>query len=399
MPAFLRQVEAVVGEGTTERLVVLDRESHAVWLFKELMASNWQFIVPLRSSVTGSKAKFEDLAPWQPYGTAGDETRERWLWLKDSRKGEGRIRIRVVARRRHRTGKVAWYTTNTKIENLDATAVIDHYFARWPLQEHVFRDGNGRVGLDVHHGYGKKKVTHVAVVSRLAQLDRLLVICREELAQLESLKEEFIGEKADWAGAERDLREMLAVLMDDLERRISAGDTSSPDFAEKYADSRCYMRWLDETRTEIARTQQKLDEAVEQIRVLTNRQVKLGAEHAKRAGKTSIYTVDTELDEIMTGYKLTFMNLAFHLMREHMGESMELDTLIRSVLTLSGERALTMTTETIRIYRQPRDPRAMAAVERAIGSLNKLGLTRKYEGQVRALRFELVDSTGVSGSA
>lgn len=41
----------------------------------------------------------------------------------------------------------------------------------------------------------------------------------------------------------------------------------------------------------------------------------------------------------------------------------------------------------------------MAAVERAIGSLNKLGLTRKYEGQVRALRFELVDSTGVSGSA
>jgi len=52
--------------------------------------------VPLRSSVTGSKAKFEDLAPWQPYGTAGDETRERWLWLKDSRKGEGRIRIRLT---------------------------------------------------------------------------------------------------------------------------------------------------------------------------------------------------------------------------------------------------------------------------------------------------------------
>lgn len=93
----------------------------------------------------------------------------------------------------------------------------------------------------------------------------------------------------------------------------------------------------------------------------------------------------------MTAYKLTFINLSMHLMDTHMGERMELDTLIRSVLTLPGERVLTQDGETIRIYRQERDPRAMAAVERACVSLNKLGLTRGPEERPRALRLELVD--------
>ncbi len=89
---------------------------------------------------------------------------------------------------------------------------------------------------------------------------------------------------------------------------------------------------------------------------------------------------------------MTFMNLANRLMQEHMRERMELDTLIRFVLTLRGERAVTRTTETIRIYRQPRDPRAMVAVERACASLNALELTRGGPDDRRRLRLELVDA-------
>ena len=115
------------------------------------------------------------------------------------------------------------------------------------------------------------------------------------------------------------------------------------------------------------------------------------AEREKLARKTKIFTVDVVLDEIMLAYKLTFMNLAAVLMSRYLGVRLELDTLIRSVLTLPGERMRTKTTETIRIYRQPRDPTTMEAVERACERLTALGLSRGPPEKRRRLVFALVD--------
>ncbi len=75
--------------------------------------------------------------------------------------------MRVVARKRHRMGKICWYATNTPRAELTASDVIRLYFDRWPAQEPVYRDGSGIVGLDVHHGCGKKKIDNVAVLDRL----------------------------------------------------------------------------------------------------------------------------------------------------------------------------------------------------------------------------------------
>lgn len=54
----------------------------------------------------------------------------------------------------------------------------------------------------------------------------------------------------------------------------------------------------------------------------------------------------------------------------------QVDTLIRAEQTLSGERVVTRTTQTVRRYRQPRDPRAMEEVAWGCASLNALVLTR-----------------------
>ena len=53
-------------------------------------------------------------------------------------------------------------------------------------------------------------------------------------------------------------------------------------------------------------------------------------------------------------FKSTFMNLCAVLMKSYLGIDMEIETLIDSVLTLPGERVTTATTETVRIFRQPR---------------------------------------------
>jgi len=105
------------------------------------------------------------------------------------------------------------------------------------------------------------------------------------------------------------------------------------------------------------------------------------------ASRRRIFTVDVELDEIMTAFKLTFMNLCKVLMKDYLGVRMELDTLVESILTLPGERVCTKTTEVIRIYRQPRDNRAIEAVTRACKKLTQLEMTRGD----RRLSFEVCD--------
>ncbi len=387
---LLRQYEQAAGEGTARRVVVLDRESHVVRLFKEL-EGEWLYIVPLKSNVTGPKAKFEEVSEWTAYGETEDEVCDGWLWLNDSRKGEPALRVRVVGRRRHRSGKVAWYATNTPGAEFSGTDVLRLYFDRWPRQEHRFRDGNGRVGLDVHHGYGKKKVDNVAVIDKLDMLEGRGRRLEAGIADAEEhlfVLDEQVGVHQE---AVRRVGERIAELEADEETELAAG----------HADSQAFRRTRESLHTwraghppmqrrvgELEQTRRDQGKRQDERRLKLER---TQAEREKLARKTKIFTVDVVLDEIMLAYKLTFMNLAAVLMSRYLGVRLELDTLIRSVLTLPGERMRTKTTETIRIYRQPRDPTTMEAVERACERLTALGLSRGPPEKRRRLVFALVD--------
>lgn len=383
IPALLREYEAIAGEGTAERVVVLDREAHAVWLFKELAAAKWSYIIPLCKSVTGPNAQFEDLGEWVPYQTAGDEVREGRLRLRDSRKDEPDLWVRVVARRRHRTGKVAWYTTNTDIALFDAPTVIDRYFARWPLQEHVFRDGAGMVGLDVHHGYGRAKVENVAVLSAMEKLEASIGKLDGEIAAGPLTRPDDQVSAAQLAEYEAWTRTAKAAFDADVE----AGHGATQAVRLRHRTLRAMEVWLEEKHAaeekEHAREEARTEKAAKRDHLVAERDL--------LARRREIYTIDVELDEVMTAFKLTFMNLCREFLRTCLGgERIELETLIRSVFNLPGQRVRTETTETIRIWRQPRDRRMMPLVERACLALTE----RRLVTDGRRLSFELVDQPG-----
>jgi len=384
---LLEEYEKAAGEGTARRLVVLDRESQAVWLFKALAAKGWLYIVPLRSQVVGPNAKFEEMGEWSAYGEQGDEVCEGHLWLNDSRKGESPLRVRVAGRRRHRTGNVSWYATNAPADDFPATDVVRLYFDRWPAQEHVFRDGNGRVGLDVHHGYGKKKVDNVAVIDGIEKLDARIGRCGAQREQLHEKLQNLEAELADWREAEEELTSGAGELGHMVDTAVADGRTAQDEFEPSYSALRDMHRFLPEAQVECARLQEQVEHTQQKLEAIEQRRHRAEQERVRLAGRTQIFTVDTVLDEIMTAYKLTFMNLAVYLMTQYLGVRMEMDTLIRAVLTLPGERVRTKTTETVRIYRQPRDPTTMAAVAAACEKLS----ARKLKRDKRHLRFELVD--------
>jgi hypothetical protein len=384
---LLRRWEELAGEGTARRMIVMDREAHAVWLFKAL-DPRWLYIVPLRTSVTGPTARFEELGEWAPYGESGDRTREGYLWLNDSRKGEKALRVRVVGRKRHRTGKVAWYATNTAQDQFGASAVIDLYFKRWPAQEHVFRDGSGRVGLNVHHGFGRRQVGNVAVLDRMEQLEGQ--IRKHEAAQAQALSRaaEVAEQHQDHAAAVAAVEARLDEIQQGTDEAVAAKGTETRHFRNDYQTSRVFQTHLPAMRAKAAELTAEHDHLADLAASANQATQTAKAELERRAAQTRIFTIDVELDQIMTAFKLTFMNLAIYFMAHYLGgKKVQLDTLIRAVLTLPGERVRTSTTETIRIYRQARDREFMPLVEEACRLLTAKRLTRNK----RRLIYHVVD--------
>ena len=387
---LLESYTAIAGPGQARRMIVMDRESHGVALFRELAASGWLYVIPLRKNVVGEKANFEGLGDWVPYLATGDEVRDGWLTLNDSKDRRNPLKVRVVARRRRRTGKVSWYATNADAAEFSPADIVRLYFDRWPCQEHVYRDASGTVGLEVQHGYGKARVANVAVIDRIERLDgqmRRLTACTVDWkAEIEATN----AQVADLTEAV----DILAPWLDEetqwVDAAVSRGEAGTAEFAMRYTNLVQIRHHLSATTadrqvamSQAATTQARVEEA-------TSRVKSLAAERAAHERNRTIFTVDTVLDELMTAYKLNFLNLVNVLRRDHLDTTMETETLIRAVLTLPGERRITADTETIRIYPHKRDPAAMEAVEKATASLNKRDLRRG----TRALRFELAPRSG-----
>ncbi len=397
VPNLLRSYAEVAGDQTVRRLVVCDREGHSVAFMRALAAAGWQFIIPLRKSVTGPSATFSDQTEWMPYKDAGDEVRGSKLVLNDSSDRDHPLIVRVIERRRHRTQKkIEHYATSVAPEELPDAVVLDTYFERWPNQEHRFRDGNGRVHLDAHHGYGKLKVDNVAVLDRLDQLAGQI---RRLDADVVRIEEQARDNDTELAG----LRDALATAGPKIEAdrkklddAMAGNHTMNAELRRIYASAKHWEPWLEDTRHKVVLAERRAAEADrKRIAAKEGRARKL-ADRDRLEAKTEIFTVDVALDQVCTALKLAFMNLAAMFMSRYLpGPRFQLDTLIRGILTLPGERVRTPQTETVRIYRADRDTELMARVEEACRRLTAKQLVRGR----RRLIFELIEPPRRGGPA
>jgi len=382
---FLGDFESVAGKGTAKRMVVIDREAHSVEVFKDL-AEDWLFVIPLRSNVVGPKAVFEELTPWEPYRET-DAACSGWLTLNDSREGESPLRTRVIGRKRGRTGNVAWYATNAPADKFGAPVLLGIYFDRWPLQENVFRDAVGMVGLDNHHGYGKAKVANVAVLDAVDKLDGQIGRGEATLAEVTDELEATRAEVVALDEAVGKIAVRIEGLRSEIDEELTAPSKSKDRLRERFTALRAFEVGSEKIRARMHKLRARADKLTKRQATVTESLGRWRAEREKLADRTEIFTVDTELDEILTGYKLTFLNLSKHLQRYYLDTKMETETLIAHVLTLPGQRVVTRSTETIQIWRQSRERRHMDAVVLACERLTAKGLVRDR----RRLRFEVVD--------
>jgi hypothetical protein len=383
LPRLLDDYEDEAGPGAVRRVVVFDRECHAVAFFKQL-GDRHTFIIALRSNVTGVNAKFRDVGAWVPIAD-GAEVCDGFLTLRDRRAGEEDLEVRVVGFRRRPTQAVLWLATNAVHDVFAAADVVRLYLGRWPCQERQYRDSQGRIGFGRLHGYGKEEVAHVAVVSRLDHIDATLTKLEPELARIEAAAAEL---RPDHDAAVQAAQSATAAESAALTRLEVVGPEQMEEAVHAWRSVRVTAS---AARTLAARQAKKFDALTRRKERAELQRSKLEDERERLAANTTILTVDTELDEIMLGIKCMFIHLGQRLLREYLDLKLEMDSLIRRVLTLPGEMDLDDHGQTVavRIYRNPKDPVVTAAVERAVGLLNKgsggpkLGLMDPPKGWIR----------------
>ena len=91
--------------------------------------------------------------------------------------------------------------------------------------------------------------------------------------------------------------------------------------------------------------------------------------------KDKVYKIDTELDQLMTCFKLSFANLCSVLLIECMSDARyEMLTLFESIFQLTGHAELTETERRITLERNRKEGKVMNAVEACMKRLNELGI-------------------------
>ena len=385
IPSMLKSYEDDAGPGTATRIVVMDRESHAVGLFKALR-DRWHYIVPLRSNVTGANASFEGLSAWSAWGDHG-EVCDGHLTLRDRRAGQKDLKVRVVGFRRRPEGSVMWFATNCPDAPFTAAHVTRLYFARWPYQERQYRDAAGAVALHRQHGYGKEEVDNIAVVTRLDAVTLKMETLEDEAHDLTC--------EMTWVVAHVRTLTQAAEAADRAEVLAEAELARTVEHAPHEAHA-AHKAWL--AAKEAASKGHKQVEAYEshfaRLELLHARVEgqlsKLRDESVELLDRQKIFRLDTDLDEVMLAPKCCFIRLCA-MLQKLMGTKMEIRTLISRVLTLPGRvrEAPDGTNRQVTLYRNPHDPEldgplgvAVAEVNRQLGT-ERIVLSDRPEGAIR----------------
>jgi transposase len=255
-------------------------------------------------------------------------------------------------------GKETYLITSLPKETIGASAVVKAYFDRWPDEELSFKIMEAVGCLHRVAGYGKQKLPDLRVRKRQAELaariEKLRARLREPIARIVDAEMDI----ANLIPKERSLR---------ARSRVVDGKRIQPSKEEKQFQA-------------IGRRINSLERAVRAIRKEHPDFRKLDRaerEWIRLQGKDTVYKVDVELDQIMTFFRVSLINLYTYLARMMGWGHLSLVRLVHSVLLLGGTIEETLTTRHVVIRRNDKDPKTMEALSAAIGKINALEIRNK----------------------
>jgi len=146
------------------------------------------------------------------------------------------------------------------------------------------------------------------------------------------------------------------------------------------------MRFLKIGR-EIGKRERLIKKHIKPQEKLYNRLQKAEREWMRLQGKETVYKADVELDQIMTFFRIGYVNLCSYLVHEILEESsISMTRFLQTVLQLPGLIEETNTKKEITLKYNPKDRHTMASLERVLKKFNEFRVTT-LDG--KSMKFKL----------
>ena len=338
-----------------KRILVMDGGANGVKTLRAFKDSADYFITILDDNQTKTR-KFKHIREEKRYKYGNAELVDSKIELLDSNELGYIYECRAVTVKWD-NGRKSVLVTDIPHDLLDASEVTKKYFDRWPMQEKQFRDAKSGVNIHRTVGYGKKIENYDKMDEKHSDLCKRITKLRSRLkvplAEIEVIEEGL----ADLYKQERTLREKSSI----VEGNRVLGEADSTELKQ------C------EARINKCQRQQK---AIENGHKDDFKRLKKYLKEEKRIrGKDKVYRIDTELDQIMTCFKMSFINLCSLFLTKCMDhERFELQTLFESIFQLGGEAFISDDAKTIELEMNPKEPKLMDKLNKGLSILNTIDI-------------------------
>jgi hypothetical protein len=252
-------------------------------------------------------------------------------------------------------GKRTYLLTSLPNEIIGTSQVVKSYFDRWPDEELPFKVMKAVGCLHRVAGYGKQKRVDVNVQKRQAELAGKIQQRRVQLRESLTAISEQESKIAKLIPKERTLR---------AQSQIVDGQRILPH--DKSEALKTISREIDRHKRQI-KSIRKGNPDLKKLERAEHEWIRL-------QGKETVYQVDVELDQIMTFFRVSLVNLYSH-MTHLMGWShLSLVKFLYTVLLLTGNVQETSDIRHIILERDEKDPTTTAALSEGLLKINALNI-------------------------
>lgn len=387
VPGLLGKVEGLWGAGAVQRVMVIDAESNSVPFFKglDLEEPPVGWVTRLREDWVAGK-ELINLNNYRPY-REGDRVRSGMADFTDPEGGT--YRMRVVEVERKATGDVVYLGASMKLreQHWKPQELADLYFERWPAQEANFRAVNQAAGLKEVHGYGKRLVANVSVVTELDELVQKTIRAKERHGRQQAAVER--RERAIDA-VEKELRRRRRrqeTVERQLGERLKSSRVLSAAAKELIAEQGVLAKSVVLRMEKVAKERQRLEKA-RQSAERTEKQLQgYAARQEELESRRHIFAHDVELDSLFSLLKVGLVLLVTYVLREYLSQArMDAVTFLERVATLPARVRQMPELEIVTFEYNRRDPEVMGLLAGCCAALNARALRARCG---RTLRFQV----------
>lgn len=372
----MAQLDKILDEGAKarskksrcSRAIIIDGAGNAVKTLRAFAESPYHYITILDANQIRDR-KFKHLLPPVRYHYGEATLIDSRIELIDSTEPNYIYEDRAV-RVQWDNGKESCLVTSIPATLFEASEVVKAYFDRWPYGEKQYAMMKAAVCFFQVVGYGKKRLPDETMLDRIEELQTDLKQLRAQLAiplsQIAVKEQEF------------------KVLFDE-ERRLKERSKIKNG---KRIQSRRNEEALEACQRHIRKIHREIKALTEPFKKQFIALRQKSKEFARIQGKREVYHADVELDQLLTSFRLTLANLLAFLAKVILDETaIEMNTLIQSIMFLSGNIEHLPGRRKVSVNKNPKDPKFMAKLAHGLSKLNALNI-RHPSGAI--YEFELI---------